>query len=162
MKMESDSVRTNIKFVRSLWGDLPRTVLFRLRKLTRVFGLSVALGDVQLIDGRWYVTHAGLLRIAQRSRCRGIETSLQKNVSDPIASRWVFKATVYKSSGSRGFVGYGDADPSNTSLLVRGAEMSCRDPRRQPGSPKSLWNRALQCRRTRFILSLPPAPPAST
>jgi len=94
-----------------------------------VFGLSVALGDIQLIDGRWYVTHAGLLRIAQRSRCQGIETSLQENVSDPIASRWVFKATVYKTSCSRGFVGYGDADPSNTSPLVRGAEMRVAETR---------------------------------
>jgi hypothetical protein len=103
--------------------------LYQLRKLTRVFGLSVALGDIKLIDGRWYVTHAGLLRIAQRRRCHGIKTSLQKDVSDPTASRWVFKATVYKTPGSRGFVGYGDADPSNTSSLVRGAEMRVAETR---------------------------------
>ncbi|HEV3220172.1 MAG TPA: hypothetical protein VGZ48_10405 [Candidatus Acidoferrales bacterium] len=50
-------------------------------------------------------------------------------MSDPASGRWVFKATVYKSSHSRGFVGYGDADPSNVSLLVRGAEMRVAETR---------------------------------
>ncbi len=100
-----------------------------LRKLTTEFGLSVGLGDVQLIDGRWYVTHAGLLRIAQRRRCRRYQDPLQKHVSDPIAGRWVFKATVYKIPGSEGFVGYGDADPSNVSTLIRGAELRVAETR---------------------------------
>jgi hypothetical protein len=41
----------------------------------------------------------------------------------------VFKATVYKGPDSKGFVGYGDADPSNVSLLVRGAEMRVAETR---------------------------------
>jgi len=41
----------------------------------------------------------------------------------------VFRATVYKSAGSRGFVGYGDADPSNVSLSVQGAEMRIAETR---------------------------------
>ena len=40
-----------------------------------------------------------------------------------------FKATVYKAVGSSGFVGYGDADPSNVSSLVRGAEMRVAETR---------------------------------
>jgi hypothetical protein len=75
-----------------------------------------------MLDGKWYVTHAGLLRIADRARCSGIRTVLQRRFSEPSSSRWVFKATVYKSPGGRGFTGYGDADPSNVSQLVRGAE----------------------------------------
>jgi hypothetical protein len=43
--------------------------------------------------------------------------------------RWVFKATVYKSPKSKGFVGYGDADPSNVSPIVRGAEMRVAETR---------------------------------
>src|SRR5262249_16195410 len=39
------------------------------------------------------------------------------------------RATVYKSSDSRGFVGYGDADPSNVSDTVRGAEMRVAETR---------------------------------
>ena len=39
------------------------------------------------------------------------------------------KATVYKTTRSKGFVGYGDADPSNVSALVRGAEMRVAETR---------------------------------
>jgi len=42
--------------------------------------------------------------------------------------RWVFRATVHKSK-STSFVGYGDADPSNVSPLVRGAEMRVAETR---------------------------------
>jgi len=94
-----------------------------------MFGLSVGLGDVQLIDGRWYVTHGGLLGLARRRRCSGVTTTLQTTMSDPASRRWIFKATVYKSSRSKGFVGYGDADPFNTSALVRGAELRVAETR---------------------------------
>jgi len=41
----------------------------------------------------------------------------------------VFRAAVFKSRACRGFVGYGDADPSNVSPLVRGAEMRVAETR---------------------------------
>ena len=129
MSKQSNQIRTNTRLAQKTWGDIPRTALDNLRKLTTEFGLSVGLGDVQLIDGRWYVTHAGLLRLAQRRRCHGIRTLLQQDVSDPIAGRWVFKATVYKIPASEGFVGYGDADPSNVSTLIRGAELRVAETR---------------------------------
>jgi len=112
-----------------MWGRLPATVIESLKQLTNGFALSVVAGDLQLLENRWYVTHSGLLRIAQRRRCSGIETALQDSLSDPLSHRWVFKATVYKSPISRGFVGYGDADPTNTSPLVRGAEMRVAETR---------------------------------
>jgi hypothetical protein len=43
--------------------------------------------------------------------------------------RWAFKAIVFKSLTCRGFVGYGDADPSNVSSVVRGAEMRVAETR---------------------------------
>jgi hypothetical protein len=129
MKRNVVTFRSNAKLARQLWGEPSRIALRGLRELTTRYSLSVAAGDLQLLDGRWYVTHAGLLRTAQRSRCHGIRTSLQKDVSDPIASRWVFKATVYKTPNSRGFVGYGDAHPTNVSALVRGAEMRMAETR---------------------------------
>src|SRR5271168_3239013 len=122
--------KENAALAKSMWpGDLGHAALKALNSFSEKYGLSVAFGDLLLLDTKWYVTHAGLLRIAQRRRCHGIKTSLQYVVSDPIASRWVFKATVYKSGLSRGFVGYGDADPSNTSSLVRGAEMRVAETR---------------------------------
>jgi len=100
-----------------------------LKRLTEHHQLSVVAGDLKLLDGNWYVTHSGLLGIAQRNRCSGIRTAVEKALSDPGSSRWVFKATVYKSPRSRGFVGYGDADPSNVSSLVHGAEMRVAETR---------------------------------
>jgi hypothetical protein len=41
----------------------------------------------------------------------------------------VFKATLYKKQGAHGFVGFGDADPSNVSTLVHGAEMRIAETR---------------------------------
>jgi hypothetical protein len=100
-----------------------------LRELTHKYRISVAAGDLKFLDGRWYITNAGLLRIAERRRCDGIRTSVDRHLSDSGTCRWVFKATVYKSPRSRGFVGYGDADPSNVSSLVHGAEMRVAETR---------------------------------
>jgi len=118
-----------IEAAQKLWGDLPQTAMDSLKSLVKRFGISVSLGDVQYLDGRWYITHSCLLQIAQRRRCSGLRTSLLTKFCDSAANRWVFRATVYKSPHSKGFVGYGDADPSNTSPLVRGAEMRVAETR---------------------------------
>ena len=123
MKRNVVTFRSNAKLARQLWGEPSRVALRSLRELTARYSLSVAAGDLQFLDGRWYVTHSGLLHLASRRGCRGIKTILQERVSNVGTGRWVFKATVFKSPSSKGFVGYGDADPSNTSPLVRGAEM---------------------------------------
>ena len=129
MKATLIKYRSNKRLAKSIWGELSSRVLRNLKDLTDIHGLSVAAGDLQFLEGRWYVTHAGLLRIAQRNRCSGMRTAVDKGLSDPASSRWVFRATVYKSPRSRGFVGYGDADPSNVSSLVHGAEMRVAETR---------------------------------
>jgi hypothetical protein len=100
-----------------------------LRTIAVRFSLSIAAGELLLIGGRWYVTHAGLLRLAERRRCAGIEIQQLSNLCTPEANRWVFRAVVYKFGGIRGFVGYGDADPSNVTSMVRGAEMRVAETR---------------------------------
>jgi hypothetical protein len=129
MKHKKNWVRTEISLARRRWYGIGAEKLVELRGLVRRYRLSVALGDVLFIDTGWYVTHAGLLRLAHRNRCSGIKTSLEKLYSDPLNSRWVFKAIVYDSTLSKGFVGYGDADPSNVSSLVHGAEMRVAETR---------------------------------
>ena len=129
MKRKNAQIRTNARLGRQIWGKLPRKALETLKILTSEFQLSIIAGDLQLLNGRWYVTHAGLLRLARRFKCSGIMTAMDGRVSDPSVNRWVFKATVFKTSRSKGFVGYGDADPSNTSPLVRGAEMRVAETR---------------------------------
>jgi hypothetical protein len=129
MKRNNASFRSNAKLARQLWGEPSRIALRSLRELTARYSLSVAAGDLQMLDGRWYVTHSGLLQLASRRGCRGIKTVLQDKLSDLTTGRWVFKAVVYKSGLSKGFVGYGDADPSNVSSMVRGAELRIAETR---------------------------------
>ena len=122
--------RRNVKLAKGKWLDeLGKQHLQILRSLTENYGFAVALGDLLLLEGKWYVTHAGLLRLAARSRCHGIQVQQVRDFCDPVAGRWVFKASVYKSPSSKGFVGYGDADPSNVSSMVRGAEMRVAETR---------------------------------
>ena len=75
------------------------------------------------------MTHTGLIRLARRKRCRGIHVEAVDSLCDSAANRFVLKTTVYPSKDSAGFVGYGDADPSNVSLQVRGTEMRITETR---------------------------------
>jgi hypothetical protein len=52
-----------------------------------------------------YAIREQLWNDAQRNRCSGMRTAVDRGLSDPGSSRWVFRATVYKSPRSRGFVG---------------------------------------------------------
>jgi len=127
--MTARRFRSNRTLARQLWGKLPTTALHNLKELTTRFSLSVASGDLMFLNNRWYVTHSGLLRLAARKRCSGVRTSPEGQFCDPASQRWAFKAVVYKSPSCRGFVGYGDADPSNVSPLVHGAEMRVAETR---------------------------------
>ena len=129
MEGTTTATNRNVRLAKQRWGRLPRTALTALRELSREYRLSVALGDLLYLDKRWYVSHAGLLRIAQRRKCSGIRVECIGEFSDPAAARWAFKATVFKSGDGKGFAGYGDADPSNVSAIVRGAEMRVAETR---------------------------------
>jgi hypothetical protein len=123
-------VRQNIKLAKRSWaGELGSSHLSALTELTRHSGLSLASGEILWLNGAWYVTSGGLLRIADNNRCQGIQTRAVSKLCDSTTNRWVFKATVYKTSRSKGFVGYGDADPSNVSPLVRGSELRIAETR---------------------------------
>jgi hypothetical protein len=123
------TLKANLDISRNLWGELPLIALQSLQELTQRYYLSISSGDLLFLDGRWYVTHSGLLGIARRKRCSGIQVRPAVPFCDPAASRWAFKATVYKSRNCKGFVGFGDADPSNVSPLVHGAEMRVAETR---------------------------------
>ncbi len=134
MKSENSSrqklATLNRKHARKSWATLLNQFhLSTLKELSMQFGFSLAMGDVILLEGRWYVTHTGLIRLARHNRCAGIHLRPVPEFSDPSTQRWAFEATVYKSRACRGFVGYGDADPSNVSPLVRGAEMRVAETR---------------------------------
>src|SRR5664280_344709 len=116
-------IRHNTSLVKKLYPNINRARIQALKELTKQFSFSFASGDVIQLENGWFVTHTGLIRLARRKRCRGIHVEAVDSLCDSAANRFVLKATVYPSKDSAGFVGYGDADPSNVSLLVRGAEM---------------------------------------
>ena len=122
-------IRHNTSLVKKLYPNINRGRIQALRELTKQFSFSFASGDVIQLENCWFVTHTGLVRLARRKRCRGIHVEAVDSLCDSAANRFVLKATVYPSKDSAGFVGYGDADPSNVSLLVRGAEMRIAETR---------------------------------
>jgi len=117
--------------VRLAGGEAPFSsrAIDLLAAITKDFGFSFKAGELQIINGSWYVTHTGLLRLARRKRCRGIHVEAVDSLCDSTANRFVLKATVYPFGKSSGFVGYGDADPSNVSAIVHGAEMRVAETR---------------------------------
>jgi hypothetical protein len=130
MPVTHNLVRQNSSAAKSRWPAQTNSSCMRtLRLLTRSYRFSIAYGDLLLLENGWYVTHTGLLRLARRRRCIGMHVEPATEFSEPTAGRWTFKATVYKSLECKGFVGYGDADPSNVSPLVHGAEMRVAETR---------------------------------
>jgi hypothetical protein len=121
---------TNLRLARLRWGQEPGPSAFeQLKSLSKDYQFSVASGDLLLLNSSWYVTHTGLLRLAARRRCCGIQIQPIAEFSDAGNGRYAFKATVLRSPTCKGFVGHGDADPSNVSALVRGAEMRVAETR---------------------------------
>ncbi len=122
-------IKAELRQARKLWGTLSPALLARLQDVITRNGFCVSSGDLLLLNNSLYVSHQGLLGFARRKRCHGIHVQPAAEFCDPASARWAFKAVVYKSPSCRGFVGYGDADPSNVSPLVRGAEMRVAETR---------------------------------
>jgi hypothetical protein len=129
MKRKKTASQTSIRTARRLWTNLSREALIRLREIATQHNFSVGAGDLIYLNNSWYVTHTGLIGLARRKRCSGIHVEAVDSLCDSGANRFVLKATVFPSKGSSGFVGYGDADPSNVSSLVCGAEMRVAETR---------------------------------
>jgi len=129
-KKNAPLVRRNLRFARSRWGrHLGVALEHALAAWSEELGISVARGDLLLLEGKWFITHSGLLRLARRKKCRGIHVDMAPEFCDPGSSRWACRATVFKSPTCKGFSGFGDADPSNVDPLVHGAEMRMAETR---------------------------------
>ena len=124
-----NSVQKEVRFAKATWGNLNKPLLAGLRAILKQHHLSILRGDLLLLEGRWYVTHSGLLAIASRKRCHGMSVNLVKDLCDRATSSFTFRAMVYTSPTCKGFSGYGDADPTNVSSLVHGAEMRVAETR---------------------------------
>src|SRR5712692_3047201 len=123
------SIRQDVRLAKSKWCDLNKPSLDSLVGALRRHRLSLAGGDLLLIDGRWYVTHSGLLRIAVRKHCQGMRVQAVKEFCDSACSRYAFRATVYTSPTCKGFV----------DMAMRTHQMSLR------------WSMAPRCERRRPV-----------
>jgi hypothetical protein len=154
--------RANLTLAKKLWPDqICKSHLKALENLTLSFGISLGSGDLQLLENRWYVTHSGLLGLAQRKGCSGIRVEPIRSFCDPLSNRWVFRAIVFKKSGLKGFAGFGDADPSNVSSLVRGAEMRVAETRAVNRALRKAYGIGLCSVEELGSFSAPPKPAAA-
>src|SRR5579864_304016 len=79
-------LREKLRLARQLLGCTPQTrVANSLEILSQDFGFSLSNGELQFLNNSWYVTHAGLLRLAPRKRCRGIHVEAVDSLCDSAA-----------------------------------------------------------------------------
>src|SRR5437868_7115574 len=70
-----DLPKQNVKLARRRWGaGVSPYVLSALNRYSREFRFSLERGDLLLLNGGWYVTNAGLVRLAQRRGCAGMQS----------------------------------------------------------------------------------------
>ena len=92
-KSQQMLIAENLRFVkRFVSQNLPPVQLEQLRELTRNFSLSLKSGDLLLLSGGWYVTHAGLIRLAKRCHCSGMQVQPVRQLSDQATGRRIFES----------------------------------------------------------------------
>jgi len=155
-------VAKNTRAFRSKYPDAPKSLLRVLRELSKALGVSLMDGDVQLLDGKWYITHAGLLRIAHRDSCAAIEVEPSFQLSSVTDQRFVFRATVRKKGEGQVFVGYGDADPTNVGANMHGAELRIAETREVNRALRKAYGIGLcSAEELGVVTNHPPSPPAA-
>ena len=86
MRSSDIDVELNVLEAEGIWGPLPHSAVIRLRELIKRYRLSVAGGDLQHLENGWYVTHSGLLGLAYRHHCAGINVQQIREFCDAMAA----------------------------------------------------------------------------
>ena len=131
--MITQLLRSNLKLARSRWKfELIPIAVQLLKSLTDRYQFSIAEGDLIWLEGGWYVTHTGLVRLANRNRCAGIHTKPAAGFCDPQTQRWSFEATFTSLEP----VGASSAMvmPIHPMFLPLSAAPRCGWPRREPST----------------------------
>src|SRR3954462_5652942 len=76
-------LRENAKAVKELWPNITGPQLKHLQEISNKLMFSVRSQDVLLLNGSWYVTHAGLLN----SLCGSSAERLSRNYQNPSGSQ---------------------------------------------------------------------------
>jgi hypothetical protein len=156
-------MRSNLRLFRLRYPESQPSLARDLRQISREFQLSLERGELLLLSGRWYITHAGLLKIAHRDGCTAIEVEPALEFSSPAEKRWVFRATVRKQNNGEIFVGYGDADPTNVGANMQGAELRIAETRAVNRALRKAYGIGLcSAEELGAVTNNPPSPPAAT
>src|SRR6202040_3086846 len=73
----------NLRLARVRWGALTPQSVQNLKTYSQEFGFSIIAGDLLLLNSGWYVTHTGLIRLARRKHCAGIDVKPVAEFSNP-------------------------------------------------------------------------------
>jgi hypothetical protein len=93
--MTSRLLSSNLRLARSHWkGEINQIEVQQLKSLTERHEFSVAEGDLIRLECGWYVTHTGLIRLANRNRCAGIHTKPVARFCDPQTHHWCLRRAV--------------------------------------------------------------------
>src|SRR5260370_2089739 len=111
------TVRVNLRWAGKLWGGISTMSLTGLKQASELYNFYITMGDLLYMNGGWYVTHVGLLRLAHRKACAGIRVEAVPAFCDVAASKRGFKGPVFKSHTFHGVVAYGARNQSNVLLL---------------------------------------------
>jgi hypothetical protein len=81
----SQRIRREFVAARKIWPQVVHGIQSdQLELLLKTYRFSVGRGDLQILGGRWYVTHMGLLGVAVRNRTRQ-DVDFQRHRNDSCA-----------------------------------------------------------------------------
>ena len=94
MKHTRACQRAEINLAKRKWVGIAAQKLTELEKFVERYQFSVGLGDILFINNNWYITHAGLLRLAHRN----IEISAGGRTTLEELARHTWNAKAVRSS----------------------------------------------------------------
>src|SRR5437588_13008152 len=98
MRQHKGLVFQNLHVVRKSWGkQLSPAAVDLLKWYTQQFHFSILVGDLLYLEQGWYVTHSGLIRLAERRHCAGMHVRPVLKSSAPATTRAGFRASRCRS-----------------------------------------------------------------
>src|ERR1039458_4699407 len=82
MNRKVDLYSRNLRLARTIFSVGKQKILLESLEHLSAMHFEIGSGDLVLLNNYWYVTHTGLLRMAKRKRCSGMEVEAVVNLCD--------------------------------------------------------------------------------
>src|ERR1022692_2817001 len=79
MNRKVDLYSRNLRLARTIFSVGKQKILLKSLEHLSAMHFEIGSGDLMLLNNYWYVTHTGLLRMAKRKRCSGMEVEAVVN-----------------------------------------------------------------------------------